>query len=752
MSTAVTSRRVTVTEIAHLAKVSVPAVSNWRKRYRDFPVPVELSPSGDFFDLSSVLAWMELHGRATDVGLPSADRALWQAADHLRGELTLHEAVLVVLQALVVYRHTAHRRRNESQGPSARLWQKLLDARHEHLREVWADVVRALEREDDRFAGRVLELPRGISDAELARVLESLGSFPLENVRWGSITSAFLRRAQGSFAARAGGLATPASITNLMVQLLAPVVGTIYDPAAGHAMVLAEAAQQRVLTSTRLVGQEVLESSWRIGYLHLLMQDADFVLAAGDTLRDDRFRELRADRIALEPPLGERIRHQESFLDERWRFGTTTSAEWMWAQHLLFHLAEGGVGVMTVPVGALARGGRDARIRAGIVVADLLDAVIELPPGLVPGTTVALALMVFERGRANRTGRVLFVDARQLGLTRRGRTNEITMEDVERIAGTVVSWRQGTFEDEPRFAATATTQEVLVTDAEPPVEAVLTPRRFVRYAATPEADDREASVASVTEAVEAARRTIASVSGVGNRIDGTVDALHPTPGATWPLVKLRDLLVDRPQTGVRQDPDGPDIARPWIATRLVTAGTGRLKRMPDEATRARVKDRLARRGDLLLVSRGIDAGGRIGCATVELDGEVAFAESLTKLSLDVNRVHPDYLRLTLTSQSGRTALAALTTGSVIGNLRPDAFGELEVRLPDLETQRRVVDALASLEEAIEHLSLSLNASRTLLDAYRDEIAVGRYGPAETPPSASRRKRKVPNSSNSAPTE
>ena len=732
MMTTMLDRRVTVTEIAQLAKVTVPAVSNWRKRYQDFPAAVDVVPSGDLFDLSSVLAWLELHGRGVQVGVPSVERALWDVANTMRDALTIDEVVLVTLQVVTVYWWTARDAQHRAL-PSRPDWYDLRADGPRVARQRWSDLARAVDEQFQGRLARALELPHGLTDHALYNVIERVTSLPIEGVAWGSVASAFLRRAHDTLAARAGEIATPASLTSLMVQLLAPVAGVVYDPAAGHAMVLAEAARQRGDADVRLVGQEVADMSRRIGILHLALQGISFDLESGDTLRDDRYPSLRADRIAVEPPFGQKLHAADNYFDERWRFGTTNAGEWMWAQHLVFHLAEDGIGVITAPVGSLSRAGRDARVRRGIVEADVLDAVIELPPGLIPGTNVALALLVFARGRRNRAGRVLFVDARQLGLVRRGRANELTLENVERVVDLMTAWREGRIVEEPLFASVAMTDAIVATEPDSAAEAVLTPHRFVRYAAPAQAGDHAAAVEHVARASATAARALENIAGLSERVRGAVAALRPTSDVHWPVVKLGNLLTDRPQTGTRLDADGTDEPRPWVASRLVSGGTGRLTRVPEDMTRGRVKGRPARRGDLLLASRGIEAGGRIACATVDVGQELAFAESLMRLSPDASRVHSDYLRFALTSQSGRTALAAVTTGSVIGNLRPDALEEVEVRLPPLEIQYQTVAALRTVEDAAAQLAGALDASRALLDTVRDEVVVGHYSAGETQP-------------------
>jgi hypothetical protein len=712
--------RLTVGQIASLTGVRASAVSNWRSRHPDFPVPVGESAGGDVFDRQQVLHWLRRHGRTVPEHAFSVDGVIWSLMDLLRGVGTMEEGTLVVMQLLYL-RARAVGQQSKAKAGEADHWGRLMAAPPRDTARVWSSIVRDLAAGEPALE-RVLTPSPAVPADLLPRLIGRFDSLPLDAVDWAAAATRLLYRYQEGAAGRRMGLATPESVTALMVGLLKPLARTVYDPACGLAMVLAEAWAHREGDDVLLVGQEVNEFAWRIGYLHLAIHGARFELATGDTLRDDRFRSLRADRVVLEAPLGQRLNRYELHPDERWVHGSTTSAEWMWAQHLAYHLGEEGVGVLTTVPLALERGGTDAQVREGLVEAGILDAVIELPPGMITGTAVAVALLVFARDRDNRADRILFVDARQLGKPRRGRGHELAEDDVERVVSTVTAWRTGKFEDEPLFAAAATVDEVLRGGAD------LSPKRYVQYAVSVEAADVDALARRVSRTREAVQRSLTNVRALSETVPGAVDPLVPTAEAIWPLVKLRELLAAPLQTGARHDPDGEGEALPYVHTRLVTGGSGTLEELPSEHTKGKVKGRLAQRGDLLLASRGIDPSGRIGCATVAFDGQVAFSESLMLITPDVTRVLPDYLRLYLTSAHGRAALAAVTTGSVIANLRPGALEEIELPLPVLAAQEQIVASTRVIEQALSRLSEAMESCRMLYDVVRDDVAAGRLVP------------------------
>jgi len=265
-----------------------------------------------------------------------------------------------------------------------------------------------------------------------------------------------------------------------MMALLQPIEGTVYDPACGAAVFLASAWTRSSDTITQLYGQEINEQSWRLGFLHLLLQDATFELLTGDTLVDDRLWQLRADRIALDPPLGLNLRFVEHMKsDPRWSLGLPpkSSADLAWVQHAAFHLSDSGVGVVVVSPGALFRNSRSqAAIRVGLVEADLVDAVVYLPPGMLASTSIPVALIVLQKNRPNRGGRVLFVDARQLGTPERGGQRQFEPSEIEELHHVFEEWRAGSLVPEAQFTGVATSEEIIAGDG------VLIPNRYISYA------------------------------------------------------------------------------------------------------------------------------------------------------------------------------------------------------------------------------------------------------------------------------
>ncbi len=731
--------RVTVSEIAQLAGVSVSAVSNWRKRYADFPVPVEGTAAGDFFALNDVLVWLERRGKKVRAPKPvGLNELLWGVANALRDVGEANESLLLaMLQVLTLWRSSIKlNARAVSEEPS--LWSGLRAASEDQLPVAWRHAVESLPVGDNPAVREVLSAP-SVSWRAVRQVLVAVDRLANEGMReatarvFGEAVSLVIAQMQDSQAIRVFGSSTPRSLTSLIVQLLSPVRGIVYDPAAGHAMALAEAARE-ASEDIQLVGQEIAEYSWRVGVLHLALCGFEATLNRGDTLLHDAFRGRVADRIILDPPFNTRLTSTDIVFDPRWKYGTSNVADWMWAQHLLHHLAPNGVGVMVVPIASLSRSGRDAMIRARLVEAGELDAVIALPPGLVAGVNVFTALLLFDRTRAAKRGDVLFVDARQLGMSRRGLTNELTPEAITRIANAVRTWRSGQPVSEPTFAAVAGAPEILGgTEAagEQETHADLTPNRFIRYIAETDEVDALEQLDEIKTTLELSRRALGETVALNSVIDSVASRLILAQ-EDWPAVRLREVLEERPVVGSRVDPDGGDDERPFVSTSFVTGSGGKIDRLPEEKTRSKRKLRAARRGDVLLASRGIDgASRRVSCATVEIDAELSFSDSLLLLTPKVELLDPDYLRYALTSGTGVAALAALSTGTTIANIRPDALMELEIRVPPLPVQRQLVTSLRAVEDTAEQLASAADQVSQLFSLLRNAAAVGLLQPTST---------------------
>lgn len=314
---------VTGSEIARLAGVTRAAVSNWRRRYDDFPAPAGGSVNSPLFALADVQAWLTKQRKGQEV---SEEVQLWQALRATYGE-DMVRGLATVAEVLV-------------------------GAKVPRSSELPAEAVRLARA-----------LAQGGSAGEVVEALAERFTDSVRRAGSDQVTSPRIVRALRHFAGEV------------------PSDSTVFDPAAGIGTLLLAVGPHR---GPRRRGQESDPSSARLAQLRAeLAGRTDVEVAAGDSLRDDKWPSLKADLVVCDPPVGDADwGREELLLDSRWELGTPSRAEGelAWLQHAYAHTAPGGRVVMVMPASvAYRKAGR--RIRAELVRRGVLTQVTALPPG-----------------------------------------------------------------------------------------------------------------------------------------------------------------------------------------------------------------------------------------------------------------------------------------------------------------------------------------------------------------------------------
>ena len=318
-------------------------------------------------------------------------------------------------------------------------------------------------------------------------------------------------RAEGH---RGGEFYTPSSVTRLLVEMLEPYEGRVYDPAFGSGGLFVQSAQFVDAHGGRpealsIYGQENNQATWRIGRMNLAIHGLAGRLELGNTLLDDKLKDLRADFILANPPFNQKQWGSERVAgDVRWRYGAPpeNNANYAWIQHFIHHLAPDGRAGFVLANGSLSAGGQEGRIREAIVRDDLVDCIVALPAQLFYTTGIPVCLWFLDRNKArtgerDRRGETLFIDARRLGNAITRTQIELAQDDVSHIVASYRAWRgvgHRDYADEAGFSAGRTL--VAVEEA----AFTLSPGRFVGLAASDrgpeEAAGRLADLASRLEA------------------------------------------------------------------------------------------------------------------------------------------------------------------------------------------------------------------------------------------------------------
>jgi type I restriction enzyme M protein len=324
----------------------------------------------------------------------------------------------------------------------------------------------------------------------------------------GRVYEYFLSQFALAEARKGGEFLTPHSVVNLLVEMIEPYRGRVYDPCCGSGGMFVQSMKfiqahangngngGKAKGDISIYGQESNYTTWRLARMNLAIRGIDGQIAQGDSFHNDRHPDLRADFVLANPPFnvsdwgGERLRD-----DKRWRYGVPPAgnANFAWVQHIVHHLAPAGVAGFVLANGSMSSNqSGEGEIRKNLIEADLVDCMVALPGQLFYTTQIPACLWFLARDPKNgkfrdRRGQVLFIDARKMGRMVDRTHRELTDEDSARIANTYHAWRgeqeAGEYADVRGFCRSATLEEVRKQGH------MLTPGRYV--GAEAQEDDAE---------------------------------------------------------------------------------------------------------------------------------------------------------------------------------------------------------------------------------------------------------------------
>lgn len=285
---------------------------------------------------------------------------------------------------------------------------------------------------------------------------------------------------------RGGEFFTPKSIVELLVAMLEPNKGRIYDPCCGsggmfsHSEKFVEEHAGRI-GDIAVYGQESNSETYKLAKMNMAIRGIDADIRYGDTLHNDQHKDLKADFIIANPPFNISDWGAELLKDDvRWKYGVPSNgnANFAWVQHFIHHLSSKGTAGFVLANGSMSsQSSGEGDIRKRIIEADLVDAIVSLPGQLFFNTGIPACLWFISRDRENRKGKTLFIDAREMGEMINRRNKQLTTEELACIA---TKYRQfktqdAAYEDEAGFVKVATLEEIDQNDF------VLTPGRYVGF-------------------------------------------------------------------------------------------------------------------------------------------------------------------------------------------------------------------------------------------------------------------------------
>lgn len=309
----------------------------------------------------------------------------------------------------------------------------------------------------------------------------------------GRVYEYFLSKFASAEGKGGGEFYTPQSVVKLLVAMIEPFKGRVYDPCCGSGGMFVQSekfvqAHGGRLGDLSIYGQESNATTWRLAKMNLAIRKIDTNLGShnADTFHDDLHKDLKADYVLANPPFndsdwgGDRLRE-----DARWKYGKPpiSNANYAWVQHFIYHLAPSAVAGFVLANGSMSSNqSGEGEIRKAIVEADLVDCMISLPGQLFYSTQIPACLWFLSRNKKNgkfrdRSRQTLFMDVRKLGHLVDRTHKDISDEEISRIAQTYHAWRgekeAGKYQDIVGFCKSVTTDEIASHDF------VLTPSRYV---------------------------------------------------------------------------------------------------------------------------------------------------------------------------------------------------------------------------------------------------------------------------------
>ncbi len=373
------------------------------------------------------------------------------------------------------------------------------------------DALEAVEKDNPKLKGvldksyarwRVDDALPGLIDA-FSDIPFNHGSLKAKDIL-GHVYEYFLGEFSIAAGKRGGEFYTPKSIVSLIVEMLQPYQGRVYDPCCGSGGFFVQSerfVEERggKVGQISIYGQEANPTTWRLASMNMAIRglDYDFGKEPASTYTRAQHPDLRADFIMANPPFNMKA-WKEGVRDDdvRWKYGVPPdgNANFAWLQHMIHHLAPHGSMALLLANGSMSSSTNgEGEIRKAIVEADLVECMVALPGQLFTNTQIPACIWFLTKSKAargsgstgwkDRQGQTLFIDARNLGYMKDRVLRDFRTEDVARVANTFHTWKRGESVDEPGYAKGATLDDIRTHDY------VLTPGRYVGAAA--QEDDGE---------------------------------------------------------------------------------------------------------------------------------------------------------------------------------------------------------------------------------------------------------------------
>jgi len=371
------------------------------------------------------------------------------------------------------------------------------------------DAMDAIEKDNPSLKG---VLPKdyarpALDKTKLGELIDLIGSITLSNGNGskgkdvlGFVFEYFLGQFADAEGKKGGQFYTPQSIVKLLVDILAPEAQKrVYDGCCGSGGMFVQSERFIEMHEHRkgqisIYGQESNPTTYKLARMNLAIRGIEAKIELGDTLLDDKLHDVKVDYVLANPPFNVSD-YSIKKDDHRWKFGIppSTNANYAWLQHFISKLAPGGTAGIVLANGSMSSDtNTEGQIRKALIEKDLVDCMVALPSQLFYNTQIPACLWFLARDKSNgkfrnRSGHILFIDAREKGNMISRRQKELTDEDIKSLGAIYHSWRSKNWEreymDVPGLCKSASIVDVRKNNY------ILTPGRYIDF--REEEDDRE---------------------------------------------------------------------------------------------------------------------------------------------------------------------------------------------------------------------------------------------------------------------
>ena len=364
------------------------------------------------------------------------------------------------------------------------------------------EAMEAIEKENKELKNVLPKVygKANLDKASLGQLIDLISNTELqaENEKskdlFGRVYEYFLGEFANAEGKKGGQFYTPKAIVRLMVEMIEPYKGRVYDPACGSGgmFVMSEkfvTEHQGNISDITVYGQESNQTTWKLSKMNLAIRNINSQFVSWNTegsFLKDAHPDLKADYILANPPFNQKDWGINILQDDaRWKLGVPPNgnANYGWIMHMLYHLAPKGVMATVLANGSLSSNtSGEGDLRERLVEEDLVECIVALPKQLFYNTGIPACIWYLRREKSNHSKEVLFIDASEMGYMKDRVHRDLADEDIDTITQTYHNWRKGVdYEDIKGYCKSATIEEIQKH------KHVLTPGRYVGI--PDEADD-----------------------------------------------------------------------------------------------------------------------------------------------------------------------------------------------------------------------------------------------------------------------